>query len=155
MNSITNPLVYDGHAYDAFVVIHNPDFNAGFSVDDLWERCSASFGEELVASDQLDNSCNTFFYDPERGENIWEYFGSPSWVSHTMTFQKKANEILVRIKLSGLKTSRSLIGILLIPTELQRSGSMRARRSNRVDAKHRNWPLLCCQFHHRSARNYS
>ena len=94
MNSINNSLVYDGHAYDAFVVIHNPDFNAGFSVLMTYalNGVRQALARNWLPVINFDNSCNTFFYDPERGENIWEYFWEPVMgVSYDDLLLKKAN----------------------------------------------------------------
>ena len=74
-----DPLLYRGHRYDAIVVIHNPDWNAGLSVLMTYAMNGVrqALARNWLPVINFDKTYNAFFYSPERGENIWEYFWHP------------------------------------------------------------------------------
>jgi hypothetical protein len=77
--SESDPLVADGHRYDGFVVVENFDRNAGFSVLMTYalNGVRQALERNWLPVVNFDKSATRYFYDPSRGENIWEYHFEP------------------------------------------------------------------------------
>lgn len=76
---MNDPLTIAGHTYDRFHVVQNVDATAGFSALMTY---ALNGTREALAHNWLpvinfDRSHTGLFYDPARGENVWEYYFEP------------------------------------------------------------------------------
>jgi len=81
----TDPLVVDGHRFDAFAIIPLPDRNAGLSVLMTFALNGVrnAIKRNWLPVVFFDGKFNRFFHEPDRGDNIWEYYWLPVMgVSH-------------------------------------------------------------------------
>ena len=79
MSSHSDPLLVNGHRFDAFVVIPNVDANAGFSVLMTYALNGVrnALARNWLPVINFDKSTTRFFHDPRLGDNIWDYFWEP------------------------------------------------------------------------------
>lgn len=75
----SHPLIINDHHYDRFYIIKNVDIHAGFCALVLYALNGIRKAQELNAIPVIHFEKNNTpdFYDPEHGENIWEYFFEP------------------------------------------------------------------------------
>jgi hypothetical protein len=74
-----DPLVVDGHRYNKIVLIPNIDRNAGFSALMTYalNGVRKALERNWLPVVNFDKETTRYFYDPARGDNIWQYFFKP------------------------------------------------------------------------------
>jgi hypothetical protein len=91
---MNSPIIINNQTFEKIQIVHNPDTYAGFcammtyALNGVRKAAEANYLPVVL----IDKKNNRFFYEPERGENIWEYYFLPvAGVSYDEVASMKAS----------------------------------------------------------------